>query len=81
MGAQAFQPVGGTAGGEIPEMGSEIGGTKAADVPLPAGEGDKKAMVFTEEQIEAPIGAVFLVRVWPFCRWRAELHWGYRCWP
>ncbi len=60
MGAQAFQPVGGTAGGEIPEMGSEIGGAKAADVPLPAGEGDKKAMIFTEEEIEAPIGAVFL---------------------
>jgi len=60
MGAQTFQPVGGTAGGEIPEMGSEIGSAKATDVPLPAGEGDKKAMIFTEEEIEAPIGAVVL---------------------
>ena len=45
MGAQTFQPVEGTAGGEIPEMGSEIGSAKATDVPLPAGEGDKKAMI------------------------------------
>lgn len=55
VGAQPFQPVGGAAGGEIPEMGS-----KATDVPLPAGEGDKKAMIFTEEEIEAPIRSVFL---------------------
>jgi hypothetical protein len=50
MGAQALQPIGGTAGGEIPAMGSEIGGAKTADVPLPACEGDKKTMVFTEEE-------------------------------
>ena len=60
MGAQTFQPVGGTAGGEIPEMGSEIGSAKATDVPLPAGEGDQETIVFAEEQIETPIGAVVL---------------------
>ncbi len=60
VGAQTFQPVRGTAGGEIPEMGSEIRGAKAADGPLPACEGDKKTAVFAEEEIEAPIGAVLL---------------------
>ena len=61
MGAQTFQPVGGTAGGRNHGDGlREIGSAKATDVPLPAGEGDRESIVFAEEQIETPIGAVVL---------------------
>jgi hypothetical protein len=57
VGAQALEQARGAAGGGGGQMGTQVGGAKAADRPFASGESEKEPVVVLEEQIEAAEGA------------------------
>ena len=57
MGTQALEQVGGTRGGELGEMASEVSRAKAADTPFSTRHREEEAVIVVEKEIESTVGA------------------------
>jgi hypothetical protein len=70
VGAQALEEVCGAPGCEAGDVGAQVGGAKAGDLPLTAGEGEEQVIVGVEEEVKAAQGAAFGLGRRRGCRYR-----------